>query len=284
MHGPALTFDTACSSGLLAVHMACRSLDGHESDLALAGGCMVMWEPRKNIWASAQGMLSPTGRCRAFDEAADGVVRSEGCAVVLLKRLPDALRDGDRILAVVHGTAANSDGRTRNIATPSVDAQVAACRAALAAGGVDADTIGAVEAHGAAPEKSCSARRSPTSATTESAAAPWGSSRRSSSCSTVLFPPALRSVTRSSSRAWPRHTTRRWCTSTARPMLLRRSRPDWFVPREITPWPTDGHAGLRGPRGFLTDLYSAGAAVHFSALYPGGYGRHDTMRTHNSST
>jgi acyl transferase domain-containing protein/NAD(P)-dependent dehydrogenase (short-subunit alcohol dehydrogenase family)/acyl carrier protein len=148
VNGPALTFDTACSSGLLAVHMACRSLDGRETDLALAGGVMVMGEPRKNAWASAQGMLSPTGRCRAFDEAADGFVRSEGCAVVLLKRLPDALRDGDRILAVVRGTAANSDGRTRNIATPSADAQVAACRAALAAAGLDGDTIGAVEAHG----------------------------------------------------------------------------------------------------------------------------------------
>ena len=148
VHGPALTFDTACSSGLLAVHMAARSLDAGESDLALAGGCMVMREPRKNAWASAQGMLSPTGRCKPFDEAADGFVRSEGCVVVLLKRLPDAVRDGDRILAVVRGTAANSDGRTRNIATPSVAAQVAACRAALTVAGVDADTIGAVEAHG----------------------------------------------------------------------------------------------------------------------------------------
>ena len=146
--GPALTFDTACSSGLLAVHVACRSLNDGESDLALAGGVQVMMEPRKNIWASSQGMLSPTGRCHAFDEAADGFVRSEGCAVVVLKRLPDALRDGDPILAVVRGTATNSDGRTRNIATPSLDAQVAACRAALAAGDVDPDTIGAIEAHG----------------------------------------------------------------------------------------------------------------------------------------
>ena len=146
--GPALTFDTACSSGLLAVHMACRSLHDGESDLALAGGVQVMMEPRKNIWASSQGMLSPTGRCHAFDEAADGFVRSEGCVVVMLKRLPDALRDGDPILAVVRGTATNSDGHTRNIATPSLDAQVAACRAALAAGDVDPDTIGAIEAHG----------------------------------------------------------------------------------------------------------------------------------------
>ncbi|MCB0934441.1 MAG: type I polyketide synthase [Mycobacterium sp.] len=148
VNGPALTADTACSSGLLAVHMAARSLASGESDLALAGGCEVMREPRKNAWASAQGMLSPVGRCKPFDEAADGFVRSEGCAVVLLKRLSDAERDGDRILAVVRGTAANSDGRTRNIATPSVDAQVAALRAALDVSGVEAHTIGAVEAHG----------------------------------------------------------------------------------------------------------------------------------------
>ena len=112
VNGPALTADTACSSGLLAVHMAARSLATGESDLALAGGCEVMREPRKNVWASAQGMLSPTGRCKPFDESADGFVRSEGCAVVLLKRLSDAQRDGDRILAVVRGTAANSDGHT----------------------------------------------------------------------------------------------------------------------------------------------------------------------------
>ena len=93
-------------------------------------------------------MLSPTGRCHAFDVAADGFVSAEGCAVVLLKRLPDALRDGDRILAVVRGTAANQDGRTVNIATPSSDAQVAVYRAALAAAGVDAGTVGMVEAHG----------------------------------------------------------------------------------------------------------------------------------------
>ena len=93
-------------------------------------------------------MLSPTGRCHAFDVAADGFVAGEGCVVVLLKRLPDALRDGDRILAVVRGTAANQDGHTVNIATPSRTAQVAAYRAALAAAGVDARTVGMVEAHG----------------------------------------------------------------------------------------------------------------------------------------
>jgi acyl transferase domain-containing protein/NADPH:quinone reductase-like Zn-dependent oxidoreductase/NAD(P)-dependent dehydrogenase (short-subunit alcohol dehydrogenase family)/acyl carrier protein len=148
LHGPAITVDTACSSGLLTVHMACGSLDGGESDLALAGGSMVMLEPSVSSSASAQGMLSPTGRCHAFDVAADGFVRSEGCAMVLLKRLPDALRDGDRILAVIRGTAANQDGRTETIATPSVDAQVAVYRAALTAAGVDAAAVGFVEAHG----------------------------------------------------------------------------------------------------------------------------------------
>jgi polyketide synthase 5 len=148
VHGPAVTVDTACSSSLLAVHMACRSLNEGESDLALAGGAHVMLEPRKFTAASAQSMLSPTGRCRAFDAAADGFVSGEGAAMVLLKRLPDALRDGDRILAVVRGTAANQDGRTVQIGTPSQHAQRAVYRKALAAAGVDPGTVGMVEAHG----------------------------------------------------------------------------------------------------------------------------------------
>jgi len=148
VHGPAVTVDTACSSGLTAVHLACRSLIDGESDLALAGGASVMLDPRKFVAGSAEGMLSATGRCHAFDVAADGFVSSEGCVVVLLKRLPAALRDGDRILAVIRGTAANQDGHTVNIATPSVTAQTAAYRAALAAAGVDPNSVGMVEAHG----------------------------------------------------------------------------------------------------------------------------------------
>ncbi len=148
LHGPAITVDTACSSGLLSVHLACRSLHEGESDLALAGGCSVMLEPRIFISASAHGMLSPTGRCHAFDVAADGFVRSEGCAVVLLKRLEDALADGDRILGVLRGTAANQDGHTDSIVTPSAEAQVAVYRAALTAAGVDAGTIDVIEGHG----------------------------------------------------------------------------------------------------------------------------------------
>ncbi|BBX62936.1 polyketide synthase [Mycobacterium saskatchewanense] len=148
LHGPAFTVDTACSSGLMAVHQACGSLDSGESDLALAGGVVVTLEPRKSITGSLQGMLSPTGKCHAFDAAADGFVSGEGCVVLLLKRLADAQRDGDRVLAVLRGTAANQDGRTVNIATPSETAQVAVYRDALAAAGVEPSTIGLVEAHG----------------------------------------------------------------------------------------------------------------------------------------
>lgn len=148
VHGPALTVDTACSSGLSAIHLACRSLHESESDLALAGGVALALDPRKWAAGSAEGMLSATGRCRTFDVAADGFVPGEGCVVVLLKRLPDALHDGDRILAIIRGTATNQDGHTVNIATPSVDAQTSAYRGALAVAGVDAGSIGMVETHG----------------------------------------------------------------------------------------------------------------------------------------
>lgn len=148
VHGPALTVDSACSSGLLAIHMACRSLHESESDLALAGGASLLLDPKKMVAGSAQGMLSPTGRCHAFDVGADGFVSGEGVAMVLLKRLADAERDGDRVLAVIRGTAANQDGHTINIATPSEESQSAVYRAALAAGGVDPTTVGMIEAHG----------------------------------------------------------------------------------------------------------------------------------------
>ena len=148
LRGPALTIDSSCSSGLLAVHLACRSLQDGESDYALAGGCQVLLDPAVSASASAQGMLSPTGRCHAFDVAADGFVRSDGCAVVLLKRLPDALRDGDRVLAVIRGTAANQDGPSPTITTPSLQAQADVYREALAAAAVDPGTVGMVEAHG----------------------------------------------------------------------------------------------------------------------------------------
>ncbi|MDY6996744.1 MAG: sulfolipid-1 biosynthesis phthioceranic/hydroxyphthioceranic acid synthase [Actinomycetota bacterium] len=148
VHGPAMTVDTACSSGLSAIHLACRSLAEGESDMALAGGVSVLLEPRKAAGGSAAGMLSPTGRCHAFDEAADGFVSSEGSVVLTLKRLDDAVADGDRVLAVIRGTAANQDGHTVNISTPSSEAQTSVYRSALAAAGVEGSTVGLVEAHG----------------------------------------------------------------------------------------------------------------------------------------
>ncbi|GEB47945.1 sulfolipid-1 biosynthesis phthioceranic/hydroxyphthioceranic acid synthase [Streptomyces cacaoi] len=146
--GPAVTLDSSCSSGLLSVHLACQSLQKGETDTALAGGCMVMLVPEVSASASAQGMLSPTGRCRAFDASADGFVRSEGCVVIFLKRLEDARRDGDRVLAVVRGSATNQDGRTGTITEPSRDAQVSVYEAALRDAGVEPGTVGLVEAHG----------------------------------------------------------------------------------------------------------------------------------------
>jgi polyketide synthase 5 len=148
LHGPAATIDTACSSGLFAIHQACRSLNDGESDMAFAAGVNVMMEPRRSVSASAGGMLSGTGHCHAFDVKADGFVSGEGCVALLLKRLPDAQRDGDRILGVIRGSAANQDGHTMNITMPSSEAQAAVYRAALATAGVDAGTVGMVEAHG----------------------------------------------------------------------------------------------------------------------------------------
>lgn len=148
LEGPASTIDTACSSGLFAIHQACRSLNDGESDMTITGGVNVMLEPRRSASASAGGMLSGTGHCHAFDAKADGFVSGEGCVLLVLKRLADAQRDGDRILAVVRATAANQDGHTPNITMPSGDAQEALYRTTLAAAGVDPSSIGMVEAHG----------------------------------------------------------------------------------------------------------------------------------------
>ncbi|MGW0770437.1 sulfolipid-1 biosynthesis phthioceranic/hydroxyphthioceranic acid synthase [Streptomyces sp. NPDC002676] len=146
--GPALSVDTACSSGLMSVNLAVQSIRNGESDMALAGGCMLMLVPEIAVSASGLGMLSPTGRCRPFDQGADGFVRSEGCGMVLLKRAGDAIADGDRILAIIKGVASNQDGRTETVTMPSESAQVAVHRAALADAGVAAETVGMIQAHG----------------------------------------------------------------------------------------------------------------------------------------
>jgi len=111
VHGPAVVIDTACSSSLVAVHLACQSLRRRESDQALAAGVNLMLSPENSIATSRWGMLAPDGRCKTFDADADGYVRGEGAGVVVLKRLSDALRDGETVLAVVRGSAVNAPGR-----------------------------------------------------------------------------------------------------------------------------------------------------------------------------
>ncbi|WP_167234859.1 polyketide synthase, partial [Burkholderia sp. Ap-962] len=123
LEGPTLALDTACSSSLVGVHLAVQALRCGECDAALAGGVNLILSPQGTVVACRSQMLSPSGRCRTFDASADGYVRAEGCGLVLLKRLSDAERDGDRILALVRGSAVNHDGRTQGLTAPSGQAQ-----------------------------------------------------------------------------------------------------------------------------------------------------------------
>ncbi|MFJ2868208.1 SDR family NAD(P)-dependent oxidoreductase [Kitasatospora sp. NPDC087314] len=148
LQGPCVALDTACSSSLVAVHLACQALRNDECDLALAGGVTLTLGARTTMSFARMGMLSPTGRCRTFDASADGFVRGEGCGVVVLKRLEDALRDDDRILALVRGSAVNQDGRSDVLASPSAEAQQALYHQALARAGTDPRDVGLVETHG----------------------------------------------------------------------------------------------------------------------------------------
>jgi acyl transferase domain-containing protein len=148
LRGPSIALDTACSSSLVTMHLACRSLREGETDLALAGGVNLMLAPGLTVALSKARMMSPDGRCKAFDASADGYVRGEGCGLVVLKRLRDALADGDRILAVVRGTAVNHDGRSNGLSAPNGPAQEAVLRAALRDGGLSPNDIGYIEAHG----------------------------------------------------------------------------------------------------------------------------------------
>ncbi|MHA6907989.1 SDR family NAD(P)-dependent oxidoreductase [Ralstonia pseudosolanacearum] len=148
VHGPTLSIDTACSSSLVAVHLACQSLRSGEADLALAGGVNLIISPFVMMMISTARMLSPDGCCKTFDATANGFGRGEGCGVVVLKRLADARRDGDRIVAVIDGTAVNHDGRSAGLTVPSQAAQTAVIQQALADAGVSADDVQYLEAHG----------------------------------------------------------------------------------------------------------------------------------------
>jgi acyl transferase domain-containing protein len=147
-NGPSLSVDTACSSSLVAVHLACNSLRSGESELALAGGVSALLGPGYTVAESRAGMLSPTGRSRAFDSRADGYVRGEGAGLVVLKPLQRAVADGDHVYAVICATAVNQDGHSEGLTVPSGDAQKRLLREAYGRAGVAPGDIAYMEAHG----------------------------------------------------------------------------------------------------------------------------------------
>ncbi|MFB6888772.1 beta-ketoacyl synthase N-terminal-like domain-containing protein [Kitasatospora sp. NPDC056327] len=146
--GPAITVDTACSSSLVSVHLARQALARRECDVALAGGVNLVLSPRATRLHQLAGTLSPDGRCSPFDARANGFTRAEGCGVLVLKRLEDARRDGDRVHALVHGSAVNQTGRSTGFTAPNVLSEVALTEAVLADAGLAPADIGLVEAHG----------------------------------------------------------------------------------------------------------------------------------------
>ncbi len=148
LQGPSIAMDTACSSSLVAVHLACQSLRSRESHVALAGGVGLILAPLLNITFSQANMMSPDGRCKTFDASANGYVRGEGCGVTVLKRLSDALNDGDHIWAVIRGSAINQDGRSNGLTAPNSLAQQNVILDALRAAKLSPDDIDYVETHG----------------------------------------------------------------------------------------------------------------------------------------
>jgi acyl transferase domain-containing protein/acyl carrier protein len=148
LEGPAVAVDTACSSSLVALHQACQALRSGDCDLALAGGVNVLLSPASNVAASRARMLSPDGRCKTFDASADGYVRSEGCGILVLKRLSDAQRDGDRVRAVIRATGVNQDGASSGLTVPNGGAQQRLISATLARAGLTGRDVDYLEAHG----------------------------------------------------------------------------------------------------------------------------------------
>ena len=148
LQGPSLSLDTACSSSLVAIHLACQSLKDRETNLAIAGGVNIVLSPDIALSLAKWGMLAADGRCKTFDASADGFVRAEGCGIVVLKRLADAVADGDPVLAVLRGTAVNQDGRSTQMTAPNGLAQQAVIRSALQRSGVTPDQVTYIETHG----------------------------------------------------------------------------------------------------------------------------------------
>ena len=148
LRGPSVSIDTACSSSLVAIHMACQSLRSGESDMAIAGGVSLMITPDLMVSLSKVGFMAPDGRSKAFDAAADGFGRGEGCGVMVLRRLSDAIAEGDQIHAVIRGSAVNQDGESTLLTAPNGPAQEALIREALDAARIDGASISFIEAHG----------------------------------------------------------------------------------------------------------------------------------------
>lgn len=146
--GPSMAIDTACSSSLVALHLACQSLRTGESNLVLAGGVNALLRPEAFMCFSGWGMMASDGRCKTFDSRANGFVRGEGCGMLVLKRLSDAVADNDNILAVIRGSAVNQDGRSSGLTVPNGLAQQAVIRTALKNAQVKPADISYVEAHG----------------------------------------------------------------------------------------------------------------------------------------
>ncbi|MBI1248546.1 aminotransferase class I/II-fold pyridoxal phosphate-dependent enzyme [bacterium] len=146
--GPSIAVDTACSSSLVAAHLASQGLQSGETDLAVAAGVNLILTPEGTITFCQARMMAPDGRCKTFDAKADGYVRGEGCGAVILKRLKDAQQDGDRILAVIHGTAVNQDGLTNGLTAPNGPSQQEVLKAALDNAGVSPQAVELIEAHG----------------------------------------------------------------------------------------------------------------------------------------
>ena len=152
LQGPSIAIDTACSSSLVAIHLACQSLQQGDCDQALVGGVNAICSPTTNILTCKLKALSPTGQSRAFDAAADGYLRGEGCGVVTLKRLEDAQRDGDPVLGVIRGSAVGHNGFSSGLTAPNPKAQEKVIRAALARAGVAPEDVDYLEAHGTGTE------------------------------------------------------------------------------------------------------------------------------------
>ena len=148
LRGPSLVVETSCSSSLVAVHLACQSLYTGESNLCLVGGVNLILSPESNIIFSHAQMMAADGRCKTFDASADGYVRGEGCGLIVLKRLREALRDEDNILAIIRGSAVNQDGLSNGLTAPNGPSQQAVIRKALENAGVAPSQISYVEAHG----------------------------------------------------------------------------------------------------------------------------------------